>query len=816
MIQDIRYALRTFVQAPGFAVVTILVLALGIGANTAIFSVVNSALIRPLPYDHSERLVSLAETRKGGHSMHVAGPNFRDWRTRADAFEGLAAYYSGAFGISGGKEPERIQAAAVGRGFFSVMGAHPILGRTFLAEEEKVGGEPVAVIGESYWRRGFDSNPNVLGKVITAAGTKYSIVGVVPEAFDFPRLSEVWVPLERQADDSGRSAHNYLVVGRLRSGVSLEGARTQMTAIMETLERAYPDSNKDLRARVTPLQQQAASGIRPTLMLLLGSVGFVLLISCMNVANLLLARAASRRREIAIRTALGARKARLLRQLLTESMLLSLSGGVLGLLLAAWTNKSLISLIPAEMLPAAGSGLDVRVLLFALGASLFTGLLFGIAPALFTARADVNHGLKASSRGVAGGAGAGLRNALIASEIALSFVLLAAAGLMTKSLVALESVDPGFDAKGVLVAELSFPSVDWQDLAPYAMEKKPLPDSLIAKINAPARSFETLLDTLGREPGILGVGVSSTIPFAISGRNGGFEIEGRPKAGGMEEANYLDYTLVSEDFFRLMGIHLKQGRVFNLSDRQSPDIAIIDESAARKFWPGESPLGHRIQFAGFEMQPKWLTIVGVVAGIRDRTLGDEPAMATYVPFYQNPLVAGDLSVFVKSQPGFPAGPKVRAAIRSLNNETPIKTSSLESITRESTATARLRTVLIAIFALFALGLAAMGIYGVISNTVNQRTQEIGVRMALGASPAEVLRMLLAQAGKLTGIGLAAGLLGAIAITRVLRSFLYGVSPADPSIYAALALALGIAGVLAGLAPARRAARLDPVKALREE
>lgn len=816
MSADIRYALRTLVRSPGFVIVTILVLALGIGANTAIFDVVNAVLIRPLPYDHPEQLYSLAEARYGGNSMQVAAPNFRDWRERAGLFDSMAAYWSGPTSVAGGREPERIDTAVVSAGFFRVMGAHPLLGRVFRPEEERAGGTPVAMIGEAFWRRGFGGETDVLGKALTVDGKNYTIAGVLPEGFDFPRLAEVWIPTYIDIDGTGRSAHNYRVVGRLRPGVSFTAADAQMTAIMQTLERQYPDSNKGLRTRITPLQQQAAAGIRPTLILLLASVGFVLLIACVNVANLLLARAASRRREIAVRMALGAGPRRLLRQLLTESVLLSLAGGLFGLLIALWANESLSALIPAKMMPVAGIPLDSRVLGFVLGLSVFTGILFGLAPALSATHLDVNEGLKASSRSVAGGGGR-LRSGLIVFEIALSFVLLAGAGLTTKSLLALENVDPGFRSQDVTVAELSFPvTVNYDDLMPYVRAAKPLPPEIMDAFRKPVRQYQALIDGMRSAPGVVDAAATSAIPLLDFGRNGSFDVEGRPDAPGQKEGNWLEYTTVSDSYLQALGIPLRQGRFFRPGDRTHPNLAIINESAARKFWPGKSPIGARIRFPSFELQPPWLTVVGVVGDIRNYNLASEPVMAAYVPMEENPIVSSNMSVVVKAARGVPAAAFLRRAIRAINNQTPIKITSMDAIEGESVETPRLRSLLIGTFAVFALCLAAIGIYGVISNTVSQRIQEIGVRMALGASSPAVLRLLLGQAGRLTLLGVVLGIAVSLALVRLLRGFLFGVSPTDPATFVTLALALGAIGVLAGLAPAWRAARLDPVTALRED
>ncbi len=788
MRQDLRFALRAFAKSPGFSLTAVLVLALGIGANTAIFGVVNAVLIRPLPYSRPERLLSISETRKGGPSMNVAGPNFRDWRDQATAFQGFAAYGAGQGDISGGIEPERIVGASVSRGFFRVMGAKPILGRTFSKDEERTGGVQAAVIGESLWRRAFHSSPAVLGRAITLDGKKWTIVGVVPESFDLPRMCEIWIPGELEPDTTARSAHNYRVVGRLRDGVSLAQAQAQMTAIMERLEKRYPDSNTGLRARLVPLQQQSTAAIRPTLYLLFGAVGFVLLIACVNVANLLLARTAARRTEISIRVALGAGSGRLLRQLLTESLLLSLAGGAAGLLLAVWTNDFLTAWIPAQSLPVNGVPLDARVLSFALAASILTGLLFGLAPAWFAVRVDVNEGLKNATRSSSSRGNNRLRGALVAGEMALSFVLLAGAGLTVKSLLLLQNVDPGFDPKNVLVAEMALPS---------------------------PRVYQTLLDNVKALPGVAAAGITDTVPLTDQGRNGGFEVQGG-YATGNKESDYIDYTLVSEDYFRTLGMRLQRGRLIDETDRSQPNVALLNQAAARHFWPRGNPIGQRIRFYGFEEKPQWLTVVGVVGDIRHESLAEAPSMAAYIPFYQNPGMNGGYSLVVKTALGANAVRAIRRAIRALSAETPIRVTPMERIASDSVATPRLRALFIALFAVFALALAAIGLYGVIANTVALRAKEIGIRLALGAQPREVVAMLLTKALALAGLGLAAGLAASLALGRVLRSFLFEISPADPIVFATLALTLAAVALLASFVPAWRASRLDPAIALREE
>ena len=644
------------------------------------------------------------------------------------------------------------------------------------------------MIGESFWRRAFHASPAVLGRAITLDGKKWTMVGVVPESFDLPRMCEVWIPGELEPDTTGRSAHNYRVVGRLRDGVTFAQAQAQMTAIMERLDKQYPDSNKDLRARLVPLQRQATASIRPTLYLLFGAVGFVLLIACVNVANLLLARTATRRTEISIRVALGAGSSRLLRQLLTESLLLSLAGGAAGLLLAVWTNDALVSLIPAQSLPVNGIPLDGRVLAFALAASVLTGVLFGLAPAWFAARVDVNEGLKNATRSSSARGNNRLRGALVTGEMALSFVLLAGAGLTVKSLLLLQNVDPGFDPNNVLVAEMSLPS---------------------------PRAYQTLLDNVKALPGVAAAGITDTVPLTDQGRNGGFEVQGG-YATGNKESDYIDYTLVSEDYFHTMGMRLERGRLIEETDRSQPNVALLNEAAARHFWPRSNAIGQRIRFYGFERKPQWLTIVGVVGDIRHESLAEAPSMAAYIPFYQNPDGNSGYSLMVKTAPGASAAPAIRRAIRALNSETPIRVTPMERIASISVATPRLRALFISLFAVFALALAAIGLYGVIANTVALRAKEIGIRLALGAEPREVVTMLLTKALGLAAVGLAIGLAAALALGRLLRSFLFEVTPTDPGVFAGLALTLAAVALLASLVPAWRASRLDPAIALREE
>ncbi len=803
MFQDIRYALRGFGRAPGFALTAMAVLALGIGANTAIFSVVNAVLIRPLPYEHAERLVTIWETRRGGNPMHVSGPNFRDWREQTTTMAGMAAFGSGPMDVSGAMEPDRVETAWVSRGYFAVMGMKPLLGRGFVAEEEKLGGRPAAVISERLWRRSLGADRHVLGRALRALGREWTVVGVAPEAFDYPRMAEIWLPGELEEDTTGRTAHNYRAIGRLKEGVTLRQAQAEMDAISARLEREYPQDDRDLKARLIPLRQQEAAPIRPTLLLLWAAAGFTLLIACVNIANLLLTRTAGRRKEMSVRLALGAGMGRLLRQLLTESVLLALCGGAAGLGLAVWICVVLERAAPEGVLPVEGVGVDGTVLWFALAASVVTGIVFGMAPAWFAGRTDMNEGLKATSRALAGGGGTGLRGALIAGEVALSFVLLAGAGLTAKSLLRLSSVDPGFNPRNARVVGMTMgeQSSDWRE-APAASAER-------------IRRYGELLDRVRRLPGVEGAALTTTVPLTGFGPNGGFEIEGSAK-GSKLDTDYLDYTLVSEDFVRTMGMRVTRGRSLEESDRRDPDVVLVNEAAARRFWPAGNAMGARIRFYGFEEKPRWLRIVGIVNDIRSGSLAEAPAMAAYIPYFQNPLPLWDYSMVVRTRQGAAMDATLVRAVRGLNPSSPVRIQSMEEIASTTMSAPRLRAAVIAGFAGFAVLLAAVGLYGVIRNAAAQRVREIGIRMALGAGRGDVLKMLLRQAAAMTGVGLAAGAAGALALTYGMRSFLFEVSSADPEVYVGLAAALALTALGAAAGPAWRAARVEPVTVLRDE
>ena len=808
-----RYTVRTLLKSPGFAAATILVLALGIGANTAIFSVLNTVLLQPLPYPRADRIVTLAETNKGKGPVQVSGLDFKDWRSRATAFQSMAAYEWEPVNFNGGKEPEQVIAAGVSRGFFSVMGTGPVLGRTFAPDEERIGGTPVAVIGERLWKRQFAGDPGVIGRTVKILQKAYTVVGVMPASFDFPKQAEAWVSLELEADVSARSAHNYRVIGRLKSGVPVEQARAQMTAIAKQLEAQYPDSNHDMGASVVPLWDQNTRQIRPTLYLLAGAVWFVLLIACANAANLLLSRGLARQKEVAIRAALGASRGRLIRSFLMEAALLSSVAGALGLLLSWWGADFLGRMVPPDLFPAGAMALDYRVLAFVVLASAFTALVFGLVPALHTSRADLNDALKvASSRTSTSRSGQRTRGALIVVEVAVSFVLLAGAGLTLKSLLRLQSVNPGFDGHGVMVAELSFPHQE--DFNPFAE-----PERALMEGNKSVRAYDQLLERVRRIPGVLVAGTASSIPLTGFKPNGGFLIEGRPAPKPGYEP-YMDYRLVSEDYFRTLQIPLKAGRTIETADRANPNVAIINETAAREFFPGgeRAALGQRIRFFGFGgLKPQWLTVIGVVGDIHDASLSAVPEPAAYAPYFQNPWVAAYMSLVVRTQPG--AGSieeQVRAAAHAVNPETPVKFTSMDAIEAASIATSRLRSTLISLFAGFALILALAGIYSVISYTAAQRVQEIGIRMALGAKRRDVLALLIRQGLIWTALGAGIGLAGSLAMGRVLRGFLYGISPADPSVLSLLTVALLGMALLASFIPAWRASRLDPLIALRDE
>ncbi len=797
-LRDLRLAVRVLRKSPAFTITALLVLTLGIGANTAIFSVVNAVLIRPLPYRDAGRLMALYESDRDHPAMNVSGPNFRDWRAQAPAFSGMAAYGSYPVDMLGGSEPDRIIGATVSKGFFRVMGARPMLGRTFTADEERLGGPLTVVIGERVWRRLFHGDPHVPGRTVRMDGTDWTVIGVLPASFDFPRLADAWVSAEPLWENTGRDAHNFHVIGRLRGGATPEQAQAQMATIAARIAKTYPEANRGVTAKVEPLQAASARKIAPTLLLLLGAVSFVFLIACANVANLLLCRAAARQKEFSIRAALGAGRGQLMRQLLAEGIALALAAGALSVALALWTRGLLQLLVPEKLLLAGSIAIDWRVLSFALAVALAAGIAFGLAPALYAMGADVNDALKrAGARGVASGSGSRFRAVLISAEVAISFVLLAGAGLTVKSLARLREVDAGFDPRNLTIAEMAVSPGD--------------------HLKQPAPLYRELLNRVRAFPGVEGAALTSAPPLAEMNPNGAFEVAG-VKLDDPRKAPWAFYALVSDGYFHSMRIPLRSGRAFEAADVANPNVAVISEGLARRLWPAGNAIGRQIRFFGFEQKPQWLSIIGVAGDVRQIGIASPADDQVYVPYYQNPRYqAGYLSLVVRAR-GSEAtlDREIRGQVRTLDPDSVLRFTSMQKYIAENVATPRLRAVLLSGFAAFALALAAIGLYGVISFAVTNRIREAGVRMALGAARSDIVALFVRGSLPMIGAGILAGGAASLALSRVIRSFLYDVSPADPGTLVSMALFLGAVALCAGLIPAVRAGRTDPAVALREE
>jgi putative ABC transport system permease protein len=804
MLHDFRYALRTLRKNPAFTVVAVLTLALGIGVNTALFSVVNAVLLRPLPYRDPARLVQLWESNRASRTVLVSRLNFLDWRDQSHSFESMAVYAGGPVTATGGDLPQRTSGTEVSRGFFETFGMRAALGRTFLTEELQPSASVPAVIGYGLWQRVFASDPKVIGKTVHISGIECHVVGVASPGFLFPDKTEFWIPFEALPDDSSRSAHNYFVAGHLKSRVPVATAQAEMNTIARRLEQQYPESNKGQGVTVVPLQEQLVGDVKPALLILLGAVGLVLLIACANVANLLLARSAARSREMAVRTALGAGRARLVLQVLCESLLLSGIGGSVGLLLALWATPLLALLIPDSVPRANEIRIDAPVLCFALGVSVLTGVLFGLLPALRLSRNELNESLKEAAGRAATGRTRRAGGILVVSELALSMVLLITAGLLIRSFFGVLRVDPGFRAEHVLTAQLSLPVL--------SLTEPVHPGEVL-------NYYQQILERIRSIPGVTAAGTTTRLPLSDQlNVTGLFDIEGRPPAK-LGSSQVAGYRVVSPDYFRAMGIPLVCGRNFAEHDSgNAPQAALINETMARVFWPGQDPLGQRIKFEGMEMHPQWMTVVGVVHDFRESALTSRPEPEVFAPFRQhldgrlsdpNLVVrgAGDPKLLVSA---------IREATRAVDKNVPVEFSAMDALLADSVAQRRFQMCLLALFAGMAMVLAAVGIYGVIAYSVSQRTHEIGIRMALGAKRADVVRMVIGQGMRMAAAGIAIGIAGAVALSRILSTQLYEVSATDAGTYMTVSLLVLAVALAATYIPARRATAVDPLVALRYE
>ncbi|HEX8137724.1 MAG TPA: ABC transporter permease [Pyrinomonadaceae bacterium] len=799
--QDVRYGMRTLLKRPAFTVVAVVALALGIGANTAIFSIVYAVLLRPLPFKEPERLVVVFDKQPSLETAPASFPEFDDWRKQSQAFEEMAALFHNNFNLTGTREPERVRGALVSENYFSLFGSSPMLGRSFSADDHRPGAQPVVVLSQWLWQTEFGASPEVMGQTLTLNGTPYTVIGVMPATA--PSLSSanktaLWVPLERELPWKDRGAHFLNVFARLKPGVSLERAQAEMNLIAERLEGEYHTGHS---VRLTSFKERLVGDVRPHLLLLLGAVGLVLLIACANVANLLLARATARSKEFAIRAALGASRLRLIRQLLTESVLLALLGGVAGTLLALWATDVLVASWPARLPRPDQIGVDWRVLGFTAAVTLLTGLVFGLAPALFATRTDLNESIRESSSQTTTGARRNrVRHLLVVSELALATMLLLGAGLMLKSFWLLRGVDPGFRPENVLTVQVSLQSKkyleEWQR----------------------ASFFREVLERTEGLPGVEAAGAINNLPLGGGGMNGDFELEGRPPFPQGQEPMTEKY-IASAGYARAMGIRLLKGRFISEQDTaESPAVVVINEAMARRFWPDADPLGQRLSWGG----NNWRTIVGVVGDVRNEGLETSSGFQSYVPYTQAPPTG--MTIVVRAAEAGAAGAnaqqlaaEIRRQVQAVDPEQPVfNIKLLDAIVADSVGGQRLTTLLLSIFGALALVLASVGIYGVLSYSVAQRTHEIGIRMALGAQSRDILKMVLGQGLLLTLSGVALGLLAAFALTRVMASLLYGVTATDPLTFAAASLVLILVALLATIIPAHRATRVDPLEALRYE
>jgi len=805
LLQDLRYAFRLLAKSPSFTLIAVLTLALGIGANTAIFTVVNGVLLRPLGFRDPSRVVLVAE-KTSYPTVSTSYENYIDWRGQSHSFESLEATRGTAITLTGTGEPERLNARMATAPLFSLLGVNAILGRTFLAEEDRAGGAPVVILSYGLWQRHFGAARDILGKSITLDSQPYTVVGVLPGGFELLQPADVFLPFTPWAktlpDD--RNWHpGIFVIGRLKDGITREQARTEMVGITKRLEQQYPIYNTGKSADVVGLQEQLVQNVRPALLLLLGAVGAVLLIACVNVANLLLARAAARGREVAIRTSMGASRWRVTRQLITESLLLSLAGGTLGLLFA-WASLGPLLKLSSTSVPAVLTvGLDRWVLFFTLVVSFVTGLVFGIVPAVRTAKLDLRETLNEGSRGSTTGIGQHrIRGVLVAAEIAMAMLLLVGAGLLLRSFSRLQEVPPGFQADHLLVADL------------------PLSLTAYSKPQQRFEFFDRLVARAKSLPGVRSAGAASFLP--VSGGSGAlhFNINGRPPKSP-HDYTVTGYRTVTPNYFETLGMPLAQGRFFTAADTEkAPTVVVINSAMARTYFPGENPLGKRLQLGAIpESDVPWMEVVGVVGDVR-QGLDLDPQAEMYLPYRQadQVLPVFQLSIVLRTatDPLLQAA-ALRSALGEIDPNQPlVRVRTMEENMAATVAQPRFRTWLIGIFAALALVLAGVGVYGVMSYTVTQRTSEIGIRVTLGAQPEDVFHIIVGEGLRLALAGVGAGILAALALTRLLRSFLYGVSAYDPLTFGGVALILTLVAVAASFFPARRATLVDPLVALRYE
>ena len=795
MLRDLRYALRVLSSKVGFTAAAVISLALGIGACTAIFSVVDGVLLRSLPYPDADRIVQLREVSEKGALMPVTEPNYLDARARGESLEALAQYSGSLTTVTGGSEPVRARAFGVSADFFRVLGVQPAAGRVFLPEESQPGGRTAAVVSYGFWQRLLGGKTDLANTTLNLFDQSFSVVGVMPPGFSFPKGAEVWIPREVFPAQTSRTAHNWSVIGRVRSGVPVEQARADLSAIGKQLRIEHGTQTDAVDFALIPLQEYLVGRVRSGLLILLGAVGFLLLIACANVANLMLAQVTARQKELAIRAALGATRLRLARQFITESMLLALIAGSLGVLLSFWGVSLLIG-VDQKALPRMDEiGVDPRALVFTLGLSFLVALILGLVPALRGSRTDLVANLKEAGRGQsASAASSRLRSLLVVSQVALTLVLLIGAGLLGKSFLRLLQIDPGFRIESAVAMDLSMASAE--------NEKQ---NNQLARFN------QQLLERIGQLPGVVAVGGVNSLPMTGTGSNGTFLIDNNPANTG-----YAEYRVASPGYFSAMGIPLMRGRLFEQSDTaDSIHVAVISQSLARKVWPEEDPIGKRIQFGNMDGDKRLLNVVGIVGDVHEK-LDSDVRPTVYADSFQRPQLSS-VSIVARANVGTaPLITAMRSELRALSAELPASFRTLDQVFSSSLDDRRFNLILFGVFAAVALMLAITGIYGVMSYAVTQRTNEIGIRIALGAQASDVLKLVVGQGMVLAVIGLVMGLAGAFALTRLMSSLLFAVGATDLTIFAGVSVLLASVALLACYVPARRATKVDPMVALRCE
>ena len=805
ILQDLRFGIRTMAKDRAFTLVAIVTLALALGANTAIFSVVNGILLKPLPFPRPDRLVKPQGVySEGGVGATMSYPNLADLRTQSKSFTGVGIYVSAASFVREGAEPEPVNGAIINADLLPVLGVKPALGRAFTADDDKPGAAPTIILGHDLWKRAFGSDTHIIGRSIQfgTGGKNRTVIGVMPEGFHFPLgpvMREYWLPLHAEFPPdqlTGRGAVWLQSVARLPDGVSLVQARADVDRLGRALERQYPQYDPGFTFRLSPLHDYVVQRIRPAVLLLMGAVLTVLLIGCANVANLLLARAAARRREIAIRSAVGATRGRIVAQLLAESVLLAIVAGAFGLVLATWGVDVLKAFAPSDIPRIDAVAVDRSVLLFTLGLSVLTGVIFGIAPALHASKADLNETLKEGTRGsTEGKSRQRVRNTLVTAAIALSLVLLAGAGLLIRSFLLLTAIDAGFDYENTTFAQVSARQDKYSDGDKQSM------------------FASSVLEAMRRIPGVTSAGATDAVPMGPDESGYSFQIVGDPPAAPGHEPETIT-AAITPGYFTTLSIPIRRGRDFRETDNgTSPPVVVVSEAFVRKFFPGRNPLGQRVILRLGEKRRPSREIVGVVGDVRSRGLNEDPPEIVYMPFKQEPWRY--LNYIVRSNAPAAIGPALREAIHEVDREQPIRSvRRIAELRGESLSTRRFNLILLVGLSVLALLLAAVGIYSLMSYTVTQRTSEIGIRMALGAETSDVFRLIVGNAVRLVAVGIAVGVAAALVATRVMRSLLFGVGANDPITFAGICLVIASVALIASWLPARRASRVDPLVAIR--